>query len=356
MGILVAGLGPFRAPKNEVSWASQANGLLFGRHGGIVSSASFEAAPSQSDGACSLEIWLEPSLSRSSGTILSFYRPSLRVASFGLRQWRSGIVIDRDSDSRVRGKAKTYVGDVLSPLKPVFLAITSGEAGTAIYVNGELFKRIANLTLSSRDLTGQLVIGTAPSKADTWSGQIKGLAVYDRELRPDEVSHHFANWMERGQPVALKKEGTVALYLFNEGKGSIVHNQVDASNDLLIPEHFFVLREQFLERPWDEFRSDKSYLKDVGINIAGFIPLGFFFSAYFSAVGNSKRATWLTIGLGFAVSLTIEVLQAFLPTRDSGMTDLITNTFGTALGALLWSLSARHNWFAESLKFTRAIL
>jgi glycopeptide antibiotics resistance protein len=114
----------------------------------------------------------------------------------------------------------------------------------------------------------------------------------------------------------------------------VVRNQVDASTDLLIPERFFVLHPQFLERPWDEYRPGWRYWKNIAINVVGFIPLGFFFYAYLSRVRQAKHPVALTIALGFAVSLTIEVLQAFLPTRDSGMTDLITNTFGTAVGVM----------------------
>ena len=38
VGILTAGLWPFRAPKNEVSWLSNGNGLHFGEYGVILSS------------------------------------------------------------------------------------------------------------------------------------------------------------------------------------------------------------------------------------------------------------------------------------------------------------------------------
>jgi glycopeptide antibiotics resistance protein len=100
------------------------------------------------------------------------------------------------------------------------------------------------------------------------------------------------------------------------------------------------LNEQFLESPWSEFHPEWGYWKNVGINIAGFVPLGFFFLALFSSVPKLRRPVLVTVVLGFTVSLTIEVLQAFLPTRDSGMTDLITNTLGAAIGVLAFKYGA----------------
>lgn len=101
-----------------------------------------------------------------------------------------------------------------------------------------------------------------------------------------------------------------------------------------------ILHEKFLEPTWEEFSPNRSYWKSVGINIVGFIPLGFFFCAYLTMAGQMSRPALVTVFIGAAVSLTIEVLQAYLPTRDSGMTDLITNTLGTGLGAMLYRWKA----------------
>ena len=43
-GILVAGLWPFHAPRNDVAWLNDGNGLRFGRHGVMLSSETDDLA------------------------------------------------------------------------------------------------------------------------------------------------------------------------------------------------------------------------------------------------------------------------------------------------------------------------
>ncbi len=342
LGILVAGLWPFHAPKNEVSWLSGESGLLFGKYSSIVSAGTFKADGRGTDSGCSLEIWLEPKRVHSSGTILAFYWPESRIISFALRQSLGDLVIRRTSQDQLHRaeKAKVYVDDVFSHRKAVLVAISSDRSGTTVYADGTFVKKYPNLRFSSGDLSGQLIVGNSPVTTDNWRGQVRGLAIYYRQLTVDEVSQHFVSWTNGAGKGLASTEGAVALYLFKEEGGNIVHNQIDSATDVLIPDRFFVLHEQFLERPWDEFRQDWNYWKDVGINIAGFIPLGFSFFAYFLTVRSIRRPVLVTVVLGFGVSLTIEVLQSFLPTRDSGMTDLLTNTIGTALGVLAFKYVA----------------
>jgi VanZ family protein len=253
-----------------------------------------------------------------------------------LRRWLDGVALLRKTvgEKPSPKAAKIYANHVFRLWKPVFLTISSGERGTSIYVNGTLAKMSQDFQFSAEDLTGQLVIGNSSVTTDTWSGQLRGLAIYNRELTASQVMQHYQNWLGSGNPGTSAADGAVALYLFNEGSGNVVHNQLDSTTDLVIPARFFVLRKSFLERPWNEYNPGRHYCTDISINIAGFIPLGFFFYAYFSMVRRVEHPAAVTIALGFAVSLTIEVLQAFLPTRNSSMTDLITNTLGTAIGVI----------------------
>jgi len=335
-GILVAGLWPFRAPKNEVSWLPEGNGILFGKHGSIVSANPIQASGSRAEKSCSLEIWLQPRRLDSAGTILSFYSPISETASFSLGQWRGGLVLEGASREKSSRGSRVYVPDVFRGLKPVMVTMSFAETGATIYADANLLKRVPNFILAGRDLTGQLVVGSNSSATFNWSGQLKGIAIYDHDLTVPQVSQSYSDWMIGRPPTSVGNDGAVDRYLFNEGQGSIVHNQVDSGTSLLVPERFFAVHKIFLERPWDEYQNGWHYWKDVAVNVAGFVPLGFFFCAYFGAVLKIRHATWLTVFLGFAVSLTIEVSQAFLPTRDSGITDIITNTCGTSLGTMVW--------------------
>jgi hypothetical protein len=339
-GILVAGLWPFHAARNDVSWLNHKNGLLFGKYGSIVSASSFEGDQWREDGSCTIEIWLEPKRVHASGTILAFYLDESEVTSFALRQSLGDLVLQHanQDQSQRSAKVKIYVDDVFSQQNPVLVTMSSSQAGTTVYADGVFVKKFANFRLSSKNLTGHLIVGNSPVTTDEWSGQLRGMAIYNRDLTANEVSQHFANWTSNQHREIATSKDAVAIYVFDEGTGNVVHNYVAPATDLIIPKSFFVLHEQFLVRPWDEFRQDWNYWKNVGINIAGFIPLGFFFYAFFSLARRAEHPVAITIAFGFAVSLTIEVLQAFLPTRDSGMTDVITNTLGTAVGVI----AARH--------------
>jgi hypothetical protein len=336
LGIMVAGLWPFHSPKNEVTWVSHGKGLRFGKYGTVVSAGLFQPDWLHRSDSCSVEIRLEPRGVQGMVTILAFYRRTDDIVPFMIRQSLGDLELLHTTERHFAKRTRIYVNDVFGTSKSVFLTVSSGATGTSIYTDGVLVKKTSSFILSDVDLTGQLILGNTPTTTDNWGGQVNSLAVYNRELSAREVVEHFVDWTAGTQAELAKTEGVTAIYLLNENRGRVAHNQVSSTTDLVIPERFFILHEQFLERPWDEYRSDWTFWKDVAVNIVGFIPLGFFFSVYLYSIRNTKRVLALTIALGFIVSLTIEVLQAFLPTRNSGMTDLITNTLGTGVGLLIY--------------------
>jgi glycopeptide antibiotics resistance protein len=226
----------------------------------------------------------------------------------------------------------------------------------SVYTDGVLAKTAPQFRLSTKDFSGRLVLADSPGQPDNWSGQLLGLAIYRRELTATEVRRHYETWTQEERPKICEQECNIALYLFGERAGNVVHNQAMSGVDLDIPEKYEVLDKIFLEPFWKEFSMSRSYWGAAFKNIVGFVPFGFCFCACLSA-HKVRRAALVTVILGSLVSLTIEVLQAYLPTRDSGTTDLFTNTLGTYIGVIACRvvspiLAARLPWlpFAASLR------
>ena len=334
-GILAAGLEPFRRPRNAVTWLENENGLRFGNYGTIYSPGTLVAEAPQDYSSWTIEIWLQAARGNAVNTFLSFYRPENQT-QFSLQQYHSNLAIARGIRGEPHRGDIVGVDGVFREIKPVFISITSGAQKTSVYLDGALAESLPQFRLNA-NYTGQLVIGTSPVRNEKWSGELKGLAIYRGELTPAQVRQHYETWTAQGRPELSGNDHAMAVYLLNERSGNVVHSAVGAGMDLYIPERYSLLHQKFLEPFWKEFKPGRKYLKDVLINIAGFIPFGFFFCAYWSSVRPIKHAVLATVLLGFIVSLTIEILQSYLPTRGSGTTDLITNTLGTFLGVKLYA-------------------
>ena len=77
-------------------------------------------------------------------------------------------------------------------------------------------------------------------------------------------------------------------------------------------------------------------------NILLFVPWGFLtFIALYTVDRPTVQTYILTILLGFTFTLAIEAWQYFLPSRVVDVNDVIYNTIGTVLGALLGHLRLR---------------
>ena len=344
-GILCAlfavGLFPFQAPKNQVEWLDNRNGLQFSRFSSILSAVAFHAKAANYDTPESIELWAAPNSLRSTSTIASFDGSDHPGVGFLLRQYKDALVVrqhyvDNQAVSRVEWLT---VAKAVHEATPIFVTITLGKQGTSIYLDGVLGEAFATLGTSANNLTGRLVLANSPQANDSWPGQILGLAMYRSQLTPEQVAEHYESWTKTQQPVIREDEAPFAVYLFNERKGNIVRNQLDSAGDLIIPERYFVLHPRVFSSVVRDYRANRQYWQDIGVNLAGFIPLGFCVAIYLSEVYAIKRPAAATIAVGLLISLTIESLQVFLPTRSSGSTDLITNTLGTAIGVLFYRSS-----------------
>lgn len=343
IALFFATLWPFNFfAKNEVRWLPGENGIEINNPGVVVGRGSLQFAASGSGNSCSIEFILRPASIEDSRTILSVYTPA-NPRQFHVRRYGDALLISHDvpvGASRPRTLAFD-IDHVFQVGTLVRVTIASGPNGTVVYLNGNPARSVPGFRISQSDLAGQFVLGTSAVDYETWAGEIHGLAVYSRALTSAEVRAE-SNAGFSGREDTQKDLGTamaqgaVAVYPFNEGSGSEIHSSVPGSAPVLeIPKYFAVPHKAFLKLPAQGYERNYAYALDLAQNIVGFMPLGFILCAYLACSHDRWRATVYATLIGGLLSFTIEVVQYYVPRRDSGVTDIITNTLGTALGALL---------------------
>ena len=348
--ILVAGLWPFNFfPKNNVAWLPDRDGVSF--HGqGIVTGPVIDQKQWQRlfrERAITVEIRLRPELETAGAPCILTLFDGKTPDLFTLRQWRSHLVVwSRPEDPADRKKGQTFqeIGyrDALPKGQDVFIAIASDRSGSAIYVNGGPAKAYPRRSLLAAAPSGDahLILGNSPSGEGHWTGDITGLAVYNRALPPEEAARDYEAWLRNDSFAIRQQAGLVALYPFYERQGETIRNVANPDETLNMPDLFKPVQRRMLEWPGQEFRWNLPSLQDVAVNILGFIPAGFLFSAFLLKTFPKKKLMVFlaTILIGTGLSLLIELAQAWLPTRDSSLADVACNAMGTVFGSAVFQV------------------
>jgi len=350
--ILFWGLRPFNFnPSNGATWlkVKAGNGIYFHNHGIVYGPSEFKDFDQPplfgKNESFSIELWLTPGSVGSNrfSCIFGLYNEHLSEI-FSLSQVKSSLNLSKYQNPKNKSSNHNWrwLKEVFLKGQRRLLTITSDKTGTTVYINGKKARKYRNYSLmSARQFTPteRIVIGDDPSGRQPWAGEIYGLAIYNLALSPGQVFEHFEKWRNESALSLLKEKDIIALYPMDEQNGQIIHNAVFNHYHLSIPARFKILKKNFLNLSGNALKLNGSSLRDMRLNILGFIPLGYLLIVTIYSTKSSRASSWRLIFLvvlgGTVVSLVIEILQAHLPTRNSSLTDLIFNSFGTGLGVIL---------------------
>jgi len=340
-GYFVVGFWPFDFhPPNRVSWLKNQPGLHFEPCGIAYDPAPLPTSATQPSANFTVELRLQAHHEPANNVfnILTIHNPR-QPFDFTLCQWKQDFLLRATTQPRPRtGKIpEAGVDNALSEGKAQFITVRGDGTGTDFYVNGLATEHFPHFVLDAEALDGQLILGNNASGKNSWTGSLLGLALYNRALNTAEIARHNALWMQGHAGQLTNASGLRALYLFDEGRGEQAMDSSENRHYVIIPTIFQPVHRAFLIAPWKDLSYYHLDYSDIAMNILGFMPFGFCFFLYRRLrKPNQRIGNVLLVALtGATVSLTIEIVQAWLPNRVSSVMDLLTNTTGTLLGVAL---------------------
>jgi VanZ family protein len=332
IGLLIAGLWPFRfLPPNNVHWIAGQPGLRFDRYGIVVANSPLFGPDRPSDPAkpFSIAIDLRPAEEpdNSLPRIFSVYDAQGRELFF-IGQWKSELIvrISVAKDRTGRGYQEIGIGNFSKGARKTYV-LHFDSRGIVIFSGGKtVAARFDDPRSALSDMHGPagVVLGNSPSGRAPWQGDILSLSISNGALLPGEAQR--------------SKMEPRLRYRLSEGNGAVAGGGTDPRYDLLIPRTFRPPVPAVLVPPWEVEKFNLGFWKDVFVNVFGFIPFGFAVFAWLSKNQGkgSHLSTIFAVLAGAGISLSIELLQIYLPTRDSSLTDVLSNILGPCAGILFF--------------------
>ncbi len=339
--MLAATLHPFNfLSANGVQWLSGEPGLYFNGRGMALTGRDIS---SNAYDAISVELWLqERQGSKNWGPkeIFSLYdgaaSPSLLIGQWGGHIFlysRYNVEEDTFWYKRFRS-TKRFPRE-----KPHLVTVTFSGQEQALYIDGALQeKRISERHAETKvSFSGRLLLGSSPACNNGWRGEVRGLALYNTVLQQEEIAHHHTVVRRKGMYGLAEDPDCLALYPFDEGSGNSAASVKDASPALSIPPHTIAQVSTLFSLPHKDMRKIHLLgfpLHDFLKNILFFLPFGLILALIVAQKYplNSFALLLTVTAAGGLFSLTIELLQLFLPSRTAGIPDIISNMIGSGLG------------------------
>ena len=338
--LLYLGLEPFdlRRP-NRVRWSPTQPSLVFEGHGMAYSRKEVRIGPT-AEGGLSIEAWVVPSPRPAShkSTILALDDGSGMPIEITTEGRSLSLRYPLEDEDGVRSYALS-LAPTLERGREGYLAVASGPGGTRLYIDGMAPIQLRSpyaLLRPEQEFRARLVLGSSLRGLHGWTGEFRGVALYERTLAETEVGEHAARVRASGPRALLGEPGLRALYVFDEGGGPRVRNLVEDAAALELPQWIWALRWDVLSAPpaLSALRS-QGFRGDVLRNLLGFVPLGILLTIIVRRRlrGPAVACFVVVCAAGTLLSLGIELGQAMLPSRFSSALDLLLNVAGTALGS-----------------------
>ena len=201
-----------------------------------------------------------------------------------------------------------------------------------MYLDGESVASRADLTLRlpTDSGPGRLVLGNSVYGRNPWSGNITGFALHRAALDERTLQNHVESWRLGDGFAGDSYAAADIVYPLSERTGRIAVDRSPRGLDLHFPPE-----QTFIEpKLFDSSIDAGSNRRDIGLNLFGFIPFGFLLVALLADGTQPNRLSTLAtaLAIGFALSASIELAQAWIPSRSSSLLDLLLNVAGTGVG------------------------